>query len=79
MVQLMPPHPKTPSSLASFKSRLGFTFLVLFLTPNQQCQRLKALLLLADFVASFPVAHFDIPEEKTREVVETCLNSESQH
>jgi len=56
MVQLMPPHPKTPSSLASFKSRLGFTFLVLFLTPNQQCQRLKALLLLADFVASFPVA-----------------------
>jgi len=28
MVQLMPLHPKTPSSLASFKSRLVFTFLV---------------------------------------------------
>ena len=24
MVQLMPPHPKTPSSLASFKSRLVY-------------------------------------------------------
>jgi len=28
MVQLMPLHPKTPSSLASFKSRLVFTFMV---------------------------------------------------
>ena len=28
MVQLMPLHPKTPSSLASFKSILFFTFLV---------------------------------------------------
>ena len=28
MVQLMPLHLKTPSSLASFKSRLVFTFLV---------------------------------------------------
>ena len=28
MVQLMPLHPKTPSSLAPFKSRLVFTFLV---------------------------------------------------
>ena len=26
MVQLMPPHPKTPSSLASFKSRLVLPF-----------------------------------------------------
>jgi len=26
MVQLMPPYPKTPSSLASFKSRLVSTF-----------------------------------------------------
>ena len=29
IVQLMPLHPKTPSSLASFKSRLVFAFLVL--------------------------------------------------
>jgi len=29
MVQLMPLHPKTPSSLASFKSRLVLSFLVL--------------------------------------------------
>jgi len=28
IVQLMPLYPKTPSSLASFKSRLVFTFLV---------------------------------------------------
>ena len=28
MVQLMPLHPKIPLSLASFKSRLVFTFLV---------------------------------------------------
>jgi len=28
IVQLMPLHPKTPSSLASFKSRLVFIFLV---------------------------------------------------
>ena len=28
MVQLMPLHPKTPSSLVSFKSNSGFTFLV---------------------------------------------------
>jgi len=29
MVQLMPLHPKTPPSLASFKFQTGFTFLVL--------------------------------------------------
>jgi len=29
VVQLMPPHPKTSSSLASFKSGLVFSFLVL--------------------------------------------------
>jgi len=28
MVQLMPLHPKTPSSLVSFKIQAGFTFLV---------------------------------------------------
>jgi len=28
MVQLMPVHPKSPSSFASFKSRLVFIFLV---------------------------------------------------
>ena len=28
MVQLMPMHPKSPSSFASFKSRLVFIFLV---------------------------------------------------
>jgi len=28
MVQLMPLHPKTPSSLVSYKSNSGFSFLV---------------------------------------------------